>query len=352
MKTYAAFLAMASAFAPLAVSAQATLVWCNGCSVQQEGLVAAQEVNRENTNPTAPARGSIYVGNNLAIHKYSVFVGNRVDPPPCKGLTCTQPRLAVATAEVSGGGDDTMPRWVAEPLPVEPSVQSAFTSLTAFYDASPVGWTKSFTVKIVAPGQAMTASEGIALHKQAAAFSQAGAPIVVPSLDYPNPRVNAYDVVNRGAAQEQLLQYLRHQASGQISSLTDRVAEVASAFKIVDYDAMPKIFVEVVFSDGSSVQAVMDSGTHLNNFSLIPDSGRDSGNNPIPTNKAIVQGEGIAKYAFNAYGSNSSDALNMYSQISELGVPINPTVTVGNTKVVAYISCYQGACHVVFLRQQ
>jgi hypothetical protein len=354
VKKHAVLLAMASALSLAsfgASAAQVTLVWCNGCSQQQEGYAAAQELNKENTNPTAPTRGMIYVGNNGAIHKYSVFVGNRVDPPHCRGTTCTQPQRVVAEAEVSGGSSDGMPRWNADPMTVESSVQTAFNDMNTFYNTAPVGWTKSFTVKIVAPSQAMSADEGIALHQKAAAFSSSNTPVVVPVLNYPNPNVNAYDVVNRGAAQEQLLDYLRNVPAGEITSAINHVAEVAAVFKVVDYSAVPKVVVEVVFTDNSSVDAIMDSSTHLNRFSLIKDTGRDSNHNPIPTNKAIVQGEGISKYEFNAYGSNSGDALNMYNQISELGVSIAPTVNVGNTQKVGYISCFQSACHVVFYQK-
>lgn len=353
MKKHAVLLAMASALslASLGASAQVTLIWCNGCSQQQEGRAAAQELDKENTNPTAPARGMIYVGNNTAIHKYSVYVNYRVSPPHCTGSTCNRPPLAMAETEVSGGGDGTIPQWNADALPVEPEIQTVFNDMTTFYNTAPVGWTKYFTVKIMKPSQAMTADEGIALHKAAAAFSSSETPIVVPTFNYPDPDINAYDVVNRGDKQEDLLDYLRHLPSGELTSSIDHVAEVAAVFKLVDSKSLPKIVVEVVFSDGSSVQAVMDSSTHLNNFSLIPDSGKDSNRNPIPTNKGIVQGEGIAKYDFNKYGSNAGDALSMYNQITDLGVSISPKVTVGNTQKVGYISCSQGTCHVVFYQQ-
>jgi hypothetical protein len=354
MKKYAALLAMATtlSFASLGASAKATLVWCNGCSQWDEGHAAADEVNKENTNGLAPSHGIIYVGNNGALHKYSVYVASRVAPPKCTGTVCNRPQLMTAATPISGGGANGEPKWSAYPETVEPATQAAFKNMTAFYNMAPVGWTKAFTVKVMAPSQSMTADEGVALHQKAVTFSSSSKPVVVPVFNYPDPNINAYDVVNRGAAQQQLLQYLRDMPTGQLTSAIDHVAEIASVFKVVDYNAVPKIVVEVVFTDNSSVEAIMDSSTHLNNFSLIPDSGRDSSSNPIPTNKGIVQGEGIAKYEFNSYGSNSRDALDMYNQISELGVPINPTVTVRNTQKVGYISCYQDSCHVVFFQQK
>jgi hypothetical protein len=144
MKKHVAWLAMASAFslAPFGASAQVPLLWCNGCSQQQERRAAAQELDKENTDPTAPARDMIYVGNNGAIHKYSVFVGSRIGE--------------------SSHGDDGMPRWTAVPMAVEPRVQAAFNDLMAFYNTAPVGWTKTFTVKIMAPPRAMPTDEGMA----------------------------------------------------------------------------------------------------------------------------------------------------------------------------------------------
>lgn len=349
MKKHAVLLVMASAlsFVSIAASAKVTIVSCEGCSQSQEEYAAAQELNKENTNPTAPARGNIYVGNNGVIHKYSVFVENRVDPPHCKEGTCTQPQRVAATVQTSG-----MPQWSATPMSVESSVQAAFDNMMAFYNAAPVGWVKHYTLKIVVPGEATSADEGIALNQRAMAFAQSDTPVVVPVLNYPDPRINAYDVVNRGAVQQQFLDYLRSVPSGQISSVIDHLAQIAAAVNMVNYKEVPSIVVEVVFSDKSSVDAIMEKDTSLNRFSIIPDTAVDSNHNPIPATKAVVQGTGISKYVFNTYDSNGTDALNMFNQISELGVPISPDVTVGNAKNVGYINCYQGSCHVVWYNQQ
>lgn len=353
MKKHAVLLALASALSlvSIAASAKITIVSCDGCSQSQEEYAAAQELNKENTNPIAPTRGNIYVGNNGVVHKYDTFVSNRVDPPHCRGTTCTQPQRVMADA-ASSTSSDGMPRWSATPMPVEPEAQAAFDNMMAYYNAAPIGWEKHFTVKIEVPGEATTADAGISLNKRAIAFAQSGRPVVVPVLNYPDPRINAYDVVNRGAVQQQLLDYLRNVPSGQVTSVIDHFAELAASVNMVNYKEVPAIVVEVVFHDNSSVDAIMEKDTHLNRFSLIPDTAIDSNHNPIPGSKSVVQGQGIAKYVFNTYGSNGTDPLDMFNQISELGVPINPTVTTGNMQNVGYISCYQSSCHVVWYNKQ
>lgn len=156
MKKHAVVLAMASALslASSGAFAQATLLWCNGCTARQEARAAAMEVNKENANPTASAQGTIYVGNNEIIHKYSVHVGNRAGPSPCASSACRRLHGATAATELSGNGNDALPRWTAIPMPVESHVQTAFDDMRAFYHTPPVGWTKSFTVKIMQASRA------------------------------------------------------------------------------------------------------------------------------------------------------------------------------------------------------
>jgi hypothetical protein len=147
--------ALALSLASLGASARETLIWCNGCTEQQEARAAATALNKENTNPTAPVQGAIYVGNNEVVHKYFVYVGNQAGPSPCASPACRHLQGATAANGLSGNGNNALPRWTATPMLVESHVQTAFDDMRAFYHTPPVGWTKSFTVKIMKPSKAM-----------------------------------------------------------------------------------------------------------------------------------------------------------------------------------------------------
>lgn len=332
-------------------STKAKLIWCNGCNEQSEGLAAANEINKENTYPTSPTSGYIYVGNGSNIHKYYVRVESRVQPPHCTNGTCTQPQ-ARQLSTVYGGGDGLIPEWSAVQQPVESSIQTAFESLTNFYNTAPVGWKKYFTVKILNPSKGMTADEGIKVQREAATFSENSAVTLAPVTNYPNPSVNAYDVVNRGAEQQRLFTYLKSGFIDKLNTEVDYATSFISSFHIIDKSVIPTIAIKVIFDDNSSVTAVLDTSTDVPEFHILPDSGRDSNNNPIPSTKSTVQGEGIAKYEFGSYASNPNDAYLMYNQILDLGVPIHPTVTVISSSYVSYISCHQDTCTVVWKQKQ
>jgi hypothetical protein len=140
LKKHAVLLAMASALslASSGAFAQTTLLWCNGCTEQQEARASAREVNKGGRKPDDSTQGTIHVGNNKAIHKYSVYMGNQINPSHCEDSTCHRPQRATATTGASGNGNDGPPRWTAIPMPVEPHVQAAFDDMRAFYQISPV----------------------------------------------------------------------------------------------------------------------------------------------------------------------------------------------------------------------
>ncbi|HET6432828.1 hypothetical protein [Dyella sp.] len=269
------------------------IIWCDGCT-------GAQKLSLVRSDPAFNTKNSFYVGDMRArvIQKYHV---TREEKP-------------------QGGGYNTLVLAVAP----EPDVTASFKTLTDFYYAGDPGFTKHFYFQIIDSTSPNTLSyrefyTGKGFSENLFATPTGGAQLITPVLDYPNPRVNVYGVVNQSPAQNALLDFATTGFKGQINTLADQALKVASTALPLDPSRMPRIVAVVKFADGSQIAIELDTSSTNAHYAIVKESARDSHNNTVPVTKDMIDGDGLALYDFSEEVGNPNDRINMQSQLGWLG---------------------------------
>ncbi len=251
-----------------------TLIYCNGCDDAEESAAAV-----------SAGLGTVYVSDLVAksVNAYSVFidVDDSTRPPArikeASRITPTEPFLTVAKGA------------------------------NAFYNYGAKGWNKSVT--LTSSGK----------------FTGLGAADVVSA--YPDPNKNVYDFIDPGPTQNSLISWTKNGTSQVMNRIAIGLIDIAATFHIVDSAAVPKLKIEVDFSDGSHISIDADFSTTNALFTVDPKSGLDSHGNNVPATKEAATCStngvhGICRFNFDGPG-NPSDRGDWENRMWMLGVQVD-----------------------------
>ena len=273
------FAGMALLATAVSVHAQTTppvLVWCNGCGEAQKQDLAKHQYSNLQT-------GIVYVGD-LNIRSYTAYdvytdIDDSHGAPP-------YPRIKYATATT----------------PQSP-YKDIVGAVIGYYYSGPVGWHKG--IKIGTNGQVT------------------GPVANTLTAPYDNPNVNVYDVINPGAAQNKLTDWVGKQAGTALNYASHFMDTLGASFKLVDLSNAPTIQIEIQFSDGSHITVNEDFSSTNPKMLVDETSGRDSHNNNVPGMTSNKNAD-IGTYDFDGPG-NPTDYARWQQQMQWLGYTINTT---------------------------
>lgn len=265
-----------SAISAHAQGNQPALMWCDGCSdAQKKALVLStwQE--------------SLYIAD-LTAHSVRAYQIVNFDNGPKKPGTQPSP-------------DDP---YAAEVTAVSP-YKDAGNALVSFYYASPVGWSKGLNANSAG---VVRSSDGVQR---------------ATGVPYSKPGVNVYDVVLPGPDQNNLTDWVEGLTSAFLNSIPANVEAIASTFKIIDAGRMPLVQFTINFDDGSHIDVKEDFSTASAKATVVPDTGRDSHNNNVPSTKQSALGgaQGASVYKFGG-GGNPSDYGNWLNMMNLWDIPV------------------------------
>lgn len=210
-----------------------------------------------------------------------------------------------------------------------PAEVQAFSYYRDFYHAAPAGYKKHYNLIIVRSGAAASTSYNDhvdAMPSSSGTRSRHFDPMPMGSpapgggeVSYPEPGVNAYDVVNGGPAQNAFLAWIGRLPSYGIRDQSIAAVTALSVFHIADSSAIPELTFTVTFTDGSHIGVYVDTTEHPPQLEVDPDTAVDSHGNKIPASASAVAGNGQQEYDFTGSG-NGTDGENMRNQIGAFGI--------------------------------
>lgn len=269
---------------------------CDGCNYAQQSAAAL-----------AHGVGSYVVGDVLGNHVNAFLVSS-----------------SYHQNSMGGGAASAVTRklYVEERAIAAPEA-AAFVHLVAFYNMAPVGYQKTYNVRIVD----QTASKS-SLNANSAAFPARSEPFLTPpatvEVHYPDPGINAYTVINGGPLQNAFLEW-----AGRLtqSSITSAIANLVNAPTSTSEGAAPwAVSLTVYFTDNSHISVYVDITQQPAAILVNPKSAVDSHDNNIPASQSAVAGTGQKKYEFDGRG-NSTDRQNMAAQITAFGISVPSSST-------------------------
>ena len=282
------------------------LHWCDGCS--------AEDKKNKVTQLTADmGTFDFYIGDlaDRSIHKYQLARGYA--QPPCRGPGCNQQQKTRVLTYVYDKD-------------VEPEIADAYGKLIAFHDSAPVGWKKLYEIQIVdvsnpmSPGYKAFFDNGKLLSPKIPTFFH-GLINLTPVMDYPDPNINVYDVINDGPKQNNFLNHIMNTTTQRLNANMTYLDKILSTFRIIDSTRIPDVAVQVRFSDGGKITALLDTSTTVAKYKIDPESARDSHNNTVPVEHKQLQ-RGIIQFDFRGPGA-AYDQPNMGSQLHRFHVDMS-----------------------------
>lgn len=132
-------------------------------------------------------------------------------------------------------------------------------------------------------------------------------------VDYPDPNVNVYDVVNSGPDQNRVIAWLPAQYTIINANLTQRLNELGEVVQILDASAWPKVDVIVKFKDESQIRFSIDYSTDNPAYKEVKDSGIDDHMNTVLNEKRNTPVQ------FDLRGATDAEARQWAQQMTWLG---------------------------------
>jgi hypothetical protein len=299
---------------------------CDGCSYgQMERAALAHGVGRY-------VVGSVLTND---VRAFLVYQGNYQNNVSTSGVAITLPQ-----SHLYSDYDE-----------VTTDERDAFSSYHTFYGTSPIGYSKQFNLRIVAPDKPTGVPNSVARNKAvnggfAGMVNDGGkvGPISEPTsvggtVSYPTPGINAYVVVNGGPDQNAFLRWLGGVPGFGITGTMPNALASLSVFHIADESKIPAISFTVTFKDGSHIGAYVDSTQLPPQIKVNQNTAVDSHGNSIPPSFAAVAGDGRRNYGFLTRG-NETDLGNMRRQIGSFGIAVPSTRQFSCTATRGSIHCF------------
>lgn len=287
--------------------ASTDLFWCNGCTTAQKMGMA--KING------AGASKTLFIGDitTKTLNKYLTYY---VQDTPGTNPKCDPDAGHCGHWETSDQSSS-----------VSSSELSIFNSLVNFYSTAPVGWKKFRYYQIVNPVnpslamvEEVSRSYGVSSISNGMIVAASGNPYEVVT-NYPEPTINAFDVVYQGPQQNYLLGFAgTHYGSATFSEVMNDLA----IFHVVDSSAVPTIEETYRFADGSLISVVMDYKTTAHKWSIKPHSAYDKYNNSIPQNQdEVASGPNGTREVFDYSKPGATGDLNrLLSQLRGMGLSV------------------------------
>ncbi|GAA0698755.1 hypothetical protein GCM10009429_27180 [Dyella marensis] len=192
----------------------ADLYWCDGCTPEQEKAMLGRVEHGQ-------AWSEVYVGDpsTRTLHKYGV-----------------------ARSWGQALPYDVRRKWT------EPEVESAFAQLLRFHDTAPMGWKKTYTLRIVD-----SAREAVDYFNRQ----------VIPVSDYPDPGISVYDVLEDARQRRYFEGYVQADILRRIPLDLGITRRSLAYLRTTDSARSPVVSVLVQFADGSRIAARLDIAAGL-----------------------------------------------------------------------------------------